>query len=148
MLLWRKTPSEMANLSLDETRLMMGTQLWLKTSIIDFISNLLGGEGSDSNRNEGSGSLDDITKELERISSNPNRSFSKSKVNKEELLKEYEKDKANYNKQTGKQESVDLSKVNISNWNVIVDDNSQRRDGKVDGLAEKLKRYKSQGYIQ
>lgn len=155
----------MASLSLDEYRLMMGTQIWLKETIFEFVETLLGGNGdsnsSYSNKNTSSGvdeSLRKVTEQLE--GKNTARRRSKiSKINEEQADSSLKKDLSELRnkfeemqKQTGKQKSVsdidpEKQKVDLSNWSMLVHDNSAKRDQKQDLLASKLKHYKSNGYI-
>lgn len=132
-------------MTLDEYRLMMGTQLWLKSAAIDLLNNLLGGESSKANNAD---DLNAVSKELERVSSKSNYNSKKDNLtdSTDKLQKLLEKDKDEKKRELPK-EPIDPSKVDVSNWNLLVNDNSQKRDGKVGSLANKLRNYKSKGYI-
>lgn len=136
----------MSQLSLDEYRLMMGTQIWLKSAAIDLLNTLLGGDSSKANS---SNDLNAISKELESLSNGKSR-VSKTKDNLkdstnrlQELLEKEKKEK----KRGPPKEPIDPSKVDLRDFSLLVNDNSQRRDGKVGSLTDKLRNYKSKGYL-
>jgi hypothetical protein len=143
----------MKELSLDEYRLMMGAQLWLKESFFSFLETLFGGKSTSSPESVSKldGELSRLTEELFQKT----RKTTKPKINKE-LNKINEKLRSKVSKaddmQTGKQESEATRTkgdgVDLSNWSVLVHDNSQKRDEKVNSLNEKIKNYGKRGYIK
>lgn len=143
----------MKELSLDEYRLMMGTQLWLKESFFTFLETLLGGKStSPGSVSELDGELGRLTEELSRKT----RSTTKPKIDKE-LNKVNEKLRSKVLKtdedmQTGKQKSeatrTQGNAVDLSKWSVLVHDNSQKRDEKVNSLNDKLRSYTERGYVK
>jgi len=147
----------MKELSLDEYRLMMGTQLWLKESFFNFLIALFGGSSPASTQ----ATVSKLDSELSRVTgelSNKNRHTSKPEF-KKELNKLNEKlqglskskvSKTDEDMQTGKQksEATQGDVVDLSNWSVLVHDNSQKRDGKINSLNEKLRSYTKRGYIK
>jgi hypothetical protein len=157
-LLWRKTPKEMSELSLDEYILMLGTQLWLKESIFNFIESLLGvandsDSSTKSNIDSNSDSLNSLlkmTEELEGKTVTKNKTkvskLDNSKLDdslKDDLLKIRENFKNALNKKEDNEKEVDLSNVSL-----LINDNGARRDEKTESLLDKLKHYKKAGYIK
>ena len=157
-LLWRKTPKEMSELSLDEYILMLGTQLWLKESIFNFIESLLGvandsDSSTKSNIDSNSDSLNSLlkmTEELEGKTVTKNKTkvskLDNSKLDdslKDDLLKIRENFKNALNKKEEDEKEVDLSNVSL-----LINDNGARRDEKTESLLDKLKHYKKAGYIK
>lgn len=157
-LLWRKTPKEMSELSLDEYILMLGTQLWVKESIFSFIESLLGvANDSDSStkssidsNSDSLNSLLKMTEELEGKTVTKNKTkvskLDNSKLDdslKDDLLKIRENFKNALNKKEEDEKEVDLSNVSL-----LINDNGARRDEKTDVLLDKLKHYKKAGYIK
>lgn len=143
----------MSELTLDEYRLMLGTQLWLKESIFEFIETLLGGVSGNSNSSN-SNSSSDLMKVTEQLESKTRRAkvskIDESKADpllKEDLLKLRE----NFNKLKDFDKSKDNEEpkpVDLRNWSMVINDSSSRRDDKENALIEKLKRYKTNGYIK
>ena len=142
----------MSDLTLDEYRLMLGTQLWLKESIFEFIETLLGGVSSNSNKSNSSSDLMKITEQLE---GKTRRRAKVSKIDESKvdpsLKEDLSKLRENFNKlkDSDKSKNNEESKpVDLRNWSMMINDSSSRRDEKENALTEKLKRYKTNGYIK
>ena len=91
-----------------------------------------------------------MTEELSqktRKTTKPNIDKELNKINEKLRSKVPNKDM-----QTGKQQSEATRTkgdgVDLSNWSVLVHDNSQKRDEKVYSLNEKLKSYTKRGYVK
>jgi hypothetical protein len=146
----------MSQLSLDEYRLMMGTQLWIKESIFNFIETLLGnvdGNVNDSNSNNLDDSLRKVTEELNSKSTNKKRKSKVSKIDEDKADTELKKDlselRDKFEEMQKQQNTGNVEKkVNLSDWTMFVNDNSAKRDQKQDSLISKLRHYKSNGYIK
>jgi len=121
---------------------MMGTQLWLKESLFNFVETLLG-----STESAGKGGVTPVDNELDDIT----RKLSKKpKLSKSEIEKEIKTIRERFNSktdniQTDKEKS---ERVDLSNWSIVDGDNSHKRDEKVSSLGKKLANYKKRGYIK
>ncbi|OGM08188.1 hypothetical protein A2Z67_06250 [Candidatus Woesebacteria bacterium RBG_13_36_22] len=144
----------MKELSLDEYRLLMGTQLWLKESFFNFLEVIIGGSSSTPKA-----SVSQLDKELSKVTgelskktgTNIRKDFNKEFGKLNDKLQESSENKTSKNMQTYKQKSEvsqDNSPVDLSNWSLLVNDNSSRRDAKVDSLNDKLRNLKKRGYIK
>jgi len=142
----------MSELTLDEYRLMMGTQLWIKESIFDFIESLMGGiTEPNSNAKPNSSSVNDLMGMVEKLEGKTNEKVKSPKVDKSSMDDDLLKIRENFNKSIKKSkqsENVEVEKVDLSNCSLLVNDNSSKRDDKENALITKLKRYKSSGHIK
>lgn len=134
---------------------MLGTQLWVKESIISFIESLLGvANDSVTSTNSNSDSLDSLlkmTQELEGKTVTKNKTkvskLDDSKIDdslKEDLLKIRD----NFKKSLERKEEDNEKEVDLSNVSLLINDNSAKRDAKTENLLDKIKHFKNAGYIK
>jgi hypothetical protein len=146
----------MSKLPLDEYRLMLGTQLWLKESIFEFIETLLGGVSNSSSKTTTSSSSSDLMKVTEQLEGKTRRRAKVSKIDeskadpslKEDLFKIRENFNKKLNDLNKKGSEEEAKPVDLRNWSMMINDSSSRRDNKENALTEKLKRYKNSGHIK
>jgi hypothetical protein len=152
----------MAELTLDEYRLMLGTQLWLKESIFEFIEALLGGVSDTSNSlndnlksdNSSLNELLAMTEQLDNKTNNVRRAkvskLDESKID-ESMKNDLSKIKENFNnllKRDHTKQEEENEKIDVSDFKMLINDSSHKRDAKEDALTAKLKHYKSTGHIK
>lgn len=150
----------MSELSLDEYRLMLGTQLWLKESLFEFIENLLGVTGDSnpsvkSNTDSNSDSLNSLLKMTEELEGKTLAKSNKPKVSKldnskldDSIKEDLSKIRENFKKSLSRKEEDTEKEVNLSNISLLINDNSARRDEKTENLLNKIKHFKNAGYIK
>lgn len=155
----------MSDLTLDEYRLMLGTQLWLKESIFEFVEALLGGVSnansvSDNYKSDSSNSsVNDLLAMTEQLNSKTNTNthrrakiakLDESKID-ESMKQDLSKIKENFNnlvnKDRSKQEQ-EREKVDLSDCTMLINDSSHKRDDKENALMAKLRHYKSTGHLK
>jgi hypothetical protein len=145
----------MLDLSLDEYRLMLGTQLWLKESIFSFVETLLGGT---DNKNEGtikSGIDNDLRNITEELSGKSvSRKSRVQKINENEvdltLKKDLSEMRENFKilEQERKERKVDNNEhVDISNWGILANQYGTKAISRETNLAAKLEHYKKTKHI-
>lgn len=151
----------MSDLTLDEYRLMLGTQLWLKESIFEFIEALLGGISNTNSVNDNhksdDSSVNDLLAMTEQLNSKANNNrrakiakLDESKID-ESMKQDLSKIKENFNNLVNKDHSKqeqEREKIDLSDCTMLINDNSHKRDDKENALMAKLRHYKSTGHLK
>jgi len=148
----------MLDLPLDEYRLMIGTQLWLKESVFSFVETLLGGGDSKNESSIKSNTDNDLRNLTEELSGKSvSRKTRVQKINEEEIDPKLKKDlselRENFKileqERKDKKECKDDNEgVDISNWGILANQYGVKQISKETNLAAKLELYKRNKYIK